>query len=335
MINVGLIGVGGIAGAHLPAYATLDSAQVVALCDKDPVRARGEGREIPLNIPTGGGTAVQAKAYLDYRELVADAEVEAVDICLPTDLHADVAVAALEAGKHVLCEKPMALTVAECDRMIAAAAQSGRMLMVAHCVRFWPEYLALKAEIASGNLGELLSAGFTRIGGMPAWSYENWFADPARSGGAILDLHVHDADFVRYLFGTPQSVSSLGVENGNGITHVLTDYRYADGKKVYAEGGWFLSTQFPFQMTFMVRCERGGIVMDGARGPLTVYPDAGEAYQPALPECDGYRNEIRYFLECVANGVQPEIVTAFDARETIRMIHAEMASVRSGAPVAL
>ena len=113
-----------------------------------------------------------------------------VDVCLPTDLHAEVTVAALEAGKHVLCEKPMALTVAECDRMVAAAKASGRFLMIAHCIRFWPEYIALKEIVDSGQYGKVTSALFRRISGLPKWS--EWFPNPQRSGGAILDLHIHD-----------------------------------------------------------------------------------------------------------------------------------------------
>lgn len=335
MVNIGIIGLGGIAGAHIAAYGTLENASIIARCDRDPARAAGTAEGITINLGTGETATGNARACTDYRELLLDPEVEAVDICLPTDLHAGVAVAALLAGKHVLCEKPMALTVADCDRMIAAAEDAGRILMIAHCIRFWPEYAALKEIVDGGRYGKVTYASFRRLSPLPDWSEGDWMLDPGRSGGSILDLHIHDADFVRYLLGTPRSVSARGVENRNGITHVTTDYQYDDGKLVTAEGGWFLNSQFPFQMTFMVRLERGGIFFDAARGPLTVYPDTGEAYQPALPEDSAYLNEIRHFLACVETGVPSDVITAYDARETIRMIHAEMASVRSGAPVAL
>lgn len=334
MVNIGIVGVGGIAGAHLDGYSRIDTARIVALCDKIPERASGQKHESTLNIgAVGGGTALQVKSYLDYREFVNDPEVEVVDVCLPTDLHAEVSVAALEAGKHVLCEKPMALSVADCDRMIAAAEANGRFLMIAQCIRFWSEYLYMKEMVDSGKYGKVTSAIFRRLSGLPRWSTENWFTDPKRSGGAILDLHVHDADFITYLLGLPKSVQSGGVENENGIGEVMTRYNYDGGEAIYAEGGWYYpSTGFPFRSTFLVRMEEATIELDGG---LTVYQDDKEPCKPEVAPADAYRNEIAYFLDCVTSGVKPTVVTPWDARETIRMVLAEAESVRTGKTITL
>ncbi|HEY3378277.1 MAG TPA: Gfo/Idh/MocA family oxidoreductase, partial [Armatimonadota bacterium] len=211
MIRIGMVGMGGISGAHLPAYEKLaDIAQVVARCDKIPERADGTAKGVAINIGGPAATALQATAYTDYRELLADPEVDVVDICLPTDLHAEVAIAALQAGKHVLCEKPMALNVAQCDRMIAAAQASGSIFMIAQCIRFWPAYVYLKELVDSGKYGKLTSAQFSRLSGPPIWASENWLLTPERSGGSLLDLHIHDTDYLSFLLGTPTSVSTRG-----------------------------------------------------------------------------------------------------------------------------
>lgn len=336
MIKVGIVGVGGIAGAHLNGYASLtEQARIVALCDKDPERASGKGRTIAINVSEGGSVTSAVRLYLDYREFVTDPEVEVVDVCLPTDLHAEVTVAALEAGKHVLCEKPMALNVEQCDRMIAAAKANNRFLMVAHCIRFWPEYLALKEIVDSGRYGKVLSANFRRLSSLPRWTTDNWMAQPARSGGAILDLHIHDADYLNYLFGIPREVHARGVVEEHGVSYVGVELRYADEKFVFVDSAWFRPSTTKFQATFLVYLERALVQYDPNIAPLTVYPDEGEPFAPELPSCNPYGAEIAYFLDCVAQGTAPTVVTPWDARESIRLIEAEYRSLSEKRDVAL
>jgi len=335
MVNIGIIGLGGIAGAHIPAYATLPNARLVARCDRDPARAAGTASNVSINIGTGGTETAAARACTDYRELLRDPKVEAVDICLPTDLHAEVAVAALQAGKHVLCEKPMALTVADCDRMIAAAETAGRILMIAHCIRFWPEYVVLKELVDGGQYGKVTYAMFRRLSPLPDWSEGDWMLDPGRSGGSILDLHIHDADFVAYLLGMPRKVFATGLRDAHGISQLIAEYIYDEPRLILAEGGNCYPKGFPFRMTFLVHLEGATVEWDGARGPLTVYPQNGQPFTPELPAGTGYTREIAYFLDCVERNAQPTLVSAFDARETIRLIQAEMESLQSGQPVAM
>ncbi len=334
MINIGIIGVGGIASVHLSTHRRVSSANVIALCDKIPERAAGRGN-VTINIGGGDAQPIDAKAYTDYRDLLADPAVEVVDICLPTYLHARVAIAALEAGKHVLCEKPMAMTVAECDQVIAAAKAANRSLMIAHCIRFWPEYAVLKEMIDGGQYGRVITAAFTRLSPLPTWSSENWLLDPARSGGAIQDLHVHDIDYIAYVWGMPEQVEATGVADTFGISQVNTRYRYGNDAIITAEGGWNYPAKFPFRMEYLVRMEKATVEFAATRGGMVVYPEDGEAFTPALPEGDGYSREIEYFLACIEQGKRPDVVTPLDARESVRILEAERESVLTGKPVTL
>jgi len=334
MINVAIIGVGGIAGGHIAAYQGLENARLVALCDKIPERARGEGRTITINIGTGEKQPLAVeKSYTDYRDCLADPEIEVVDLCLPSDLHASVAIAALEAGKHVLSEKPMALNVEDCDRMIAAANANNRLLMVAQVIRFWPEYLVLKELVDSGKYGKLRTAAFRRISSVPQWTSDGWMTDPKRGGGCTLDLHVHDADFINYLLGLPREIYARGVEEKYGMSSIMVEYRYDDERVVFAESAWLPAQGVPFRMPFLAYLESA--VVDFENGQLKVCPVDGEPYTPELSPMGGMTAEIKYFLECVAQGVPPEKASPWSTRETIRMILAEVESVRTGRPVDL
>jgi len=336
MLKIGMVGIGGISSVHLDAYTQLaDRAKIVARCDKIPERANGTAEGLTINIGGPSTVKIDAKAYTDYRELVLDPDIDVVDVTLPTDLHADAAIAALEAGKNVISEKPMARTMEQCDRMIAAAKASGRTLMVAHCIRFWPEYEYLKELVDSGKYGKVTSAFFSRLSEKPIWSSENWLMDPKRSGGSILDLHVHDTDYITYLFGMPKAVSTRGRENEEGIGYAFTQYQYDNNVEVMAEGGWDYPAKFPFRMTFRVRFEGAVVEWDAARAPLTIYPYDGEQIVPEVSTEMGYLREIRYFLDCVARNEQPTTVKPNDARESVRIILAETESLRSGKPVAL
>ncbi|MHB0936453.1 MAG: Gfo/Idh/MocA family protein [Armatimonadota bacterium] len=334
MINVAIIGVGGIAGGHIAAYHELENANLLALCDVIPERAQGKGRTITTNLGTGEQQPLQVKkAYTDYRECLADAEIDMVDICLPSDLHAPVAIAALEAGKHVLCEKPMALTVEDCDRMIAAAEANHRLLMVAQVIRFWPEYLVLKDLVDSGTYGKLRTATFRRISSVPRWTSDGWMTDPERGGGCTLDLHVHDADFINYLLGLPREVYARGVEEDYGMSSIMVEYRYDDEKVVFAESAWLPAPEVPFRMPFIAYLECA--VVDFESSPLKVYPLEGEPYTPELSPIGAMTAEINYFLECVEKGVPPVESSPQSTRDTIRMVLAEVESVHSGRPVGL
>jgi len=241
MIRVGLIGAGFIGRNHFNQYEKLtDRAKVVALCDKVPERRSGDWSKVGGNIADAKGSKRdlgEIVQYADWKDLVLDPAVDMVDICAPTYLHPEMAIAALRAGKHVLCEKPMALSVEKCDEMLAVAAKAPAHFMIAQCIRFWPEYMYLKQIIDEGRYGPLRALHLRRQAGAPDYSLDNWIVDPELSGGAILDLHVHDVDYAVQLFGKPKSVCAQGYpRTGGGYDRVHSLWDFGPDRVVHVEG---------------------------------------------------------------------------------------------------
>ncbi len=195
ILKIGVIGCGSIAQhRHLPEYSWNKNVEIVAVCDINEERALEIGKKY------------DAKAYTDYTELLADEEIDAVSVCTPNYLHAPISVAALNAGKHVLCEKPMATSSEEADQMIEAAEKSGKKLMIGHNQRFVKSHQKARELIKSGEIGKLYSfrSAFGH-GGPEQWSVdgkESWFFQKEKAFiGAMGDLGVHKTDLLRYILG--------------------------------------------------------------------------------------------------------------------------------------
>ncbi len=206
MVNVGIAGVGFMGMIHYLAYQKVKGAKVRALCEQDPARLAGDWRTIKGNFGPAGKimdlTGIARYAKLD--DLLADPHLDAVDVCLPPGLHAEVTVRALRAGKHVFCEKPIALTPADADRMVSTAKKAGKLLMIGHVLPFFPEYRFAYQTIRSGKYGRLLGGDFKRVISDPTWLPD--FFNPRTIGGPMIDLHIHDAHFIRLLCGMPKAV---------------------------------------------------------------------------------------------------------------------------------
>ena len=336
-MKVGIIGFGFMGRMHYRCWQAAEQATVTAICEanpavlaslKEPVgNVDGAAEEIDLT-----GVAV----FDDYDRMLAEADVDAVSITLPTFLHADFTVKALERGWHVLCEKPMALTLEECDRMAAAAKDSDKTLVIGHCIRFWPEYAKVREIIASGEYGAVRAATFRRMGAAPGWG-DNWFADTSKSGGMALDLHIHDADYVHYVFGMPGKVSAYGATlPGGQVGHIVAHYDYGDDKCITAEGGWIMTPSFGFEMSFDIALEKATIVLDPSRDPaFRVCPAEGEPFTPEVAGGDGYTREIAHFVSVALGDETLSVVTPEQSRETVRLVQAELASVERGEAVTL
>jgi len=319
---------------HFGAYARVKGARIVAVCDVQAERLSGDWSSIVGNIGRRGQRKDLSgiRPYRAAEELFADPEVDVIDITLPTHLHAEMAVRAFKAGKHVICEKPMARTSRQARQMIDAARKAKKRLFVAQCIRFWPAYAKARDIVRSRKHGRAISAIFTRLSGTPRWSYRNWMQDPAKSGGAGLDLHIHDADFILHLFGRPKSVTARGSGFRSGrIDHLLTTYEYRDNLLVTAEGGWEYAPGFPFSMTFRIAMQKATIDF-GAHG-LMLYPVKGRARKIRTPAGDGYEHELRHFIGCVRNNRPSDVVSPEDAMRTVKLIEAEVASAMSGKTV--
>jgi len=330
-LNIGIIGLGFMGSTHLNAWSGIPGASLIAVADPKPHRLAGDLSDIQGNI---GGPGVRrdftrVNGYRTPEELIADPAVEAVDICLPTNFHLPVTLAAFAAGKHVVVEKPMALSGEACDRMIAAAAQAGRVLMVAHVVRYWPDYAAARELFRSGRLGALRSAIFHRKCAAPMWG--RWLKDSARSGGGVFDLLIHDVDFCHQLFGSPLAVRAEGPEQlDRGIDWVLARLEYPHGAPVAISGGWHHPQSYPFSMDFTLVAEGGTLDYNSAFRPLTLYLADGTEQKPELEIHDAYQAELNYFLACAQANHWPEDCRPQESAAAVRTALAINESRRRG-----
>jgi predicted dehydrogenase len=339
MVNVGVIGLGFMGTAHFRNHQANRKAKVVAVCDSNPKRRAGDWSDIAGNIDTGGGK-VNLKGIAAYERIsgiLADPAVEMVDICLPTFLHKRAVLAALKAGKHVLCEKPMSLTVRDCDEMLAAARKARKLFMIAQCIRFWPEYQFIANAIRKQKYGRLVALTLRRLSPAPTWGWQNWLMNHRRSGGALLDLHVHDVDYVIGVLGAPRAVSAAGITRcSGGLDHIVTTWDY--GRKnllVSIEGAWEFDPAYPFNMAITAVCQKATIHWDMLHGPLKVLTATGREVTPKMPAGDGWSREINYFLRCVQSGERPTVSTPTESRLAVLVARAEEQSVKRGRPVAI
>ncbi|MFW6457604.1 MAG: Gfo/Idh/MocA family protein [Planctomycetota bacterium] len=308
MINAGIIGFGGMGHVHFGVYEESEDANLVAVADTDEEKLGIGNNTQNINIGEGAATLDPKRhsLYSNPPELLDDDNVELVDICLPTYLHADYVIQALEAGKHVLCEKPMAFTSRECERMLEATDNSPGYLMIAQCIRFWP----------------------------------GWLLDSSRSGGALLDLHVHDVDYVQNLLGQPASVFSTGtVGPTGGYDMVDTLYRYDDESNdrisVHTGCAWELPAALGFEMKYSVAFEGGAITFSSKDSPtLTEYRDE-DTIHPDVPDTDGYHREIEYFIRCIENDEPPRRCSPESTASSVQIARAEEESARTGQIVLL
>jgi len=254
---------------------------------------------------------------------------------VPTPDHADIVIAALKAGKHVFCEKPLCRDEADARRIAAAVRKSKKFFNLGLCVRAWPEYRHAYEYYKSGKAGKMLSATFKRISpGVDGNSWKNWYMDGKSSGGALLDMHVHDADEVNYFFGLPKKVSSFGANIGSkgGIDHVVTVYDYANGTFVMSEGGWEQAKGATFEMSFNIVCEKATLKLDASG--YHIFPKKGKIVTPKLDTKagpTGWHQELAYFVSCVAQGKCPNKYQTFDSVvDTMKLVFAEEKSVRAG-----
>lgn len=336
-IKVGLIGIGGMGRTHFACYKNNSQAQVVAICDVDERKRQGDWSQLGLNIGASQAEMVDLsgiKTYAKTEELIADADVQLVDICLPTPLHATATVAALKAGKHVFCEKPMAMTAEECAQMEDEMRASGRQLMIGHCLRYWPHYVRAHEIIHSGEFGRVLYARFHRSGDTPRWSWNNWLGTPEHSGGAVFDMHIHDADTALWWFGRPQRIEADGLMKGDLPMNVDATWSYDGGPLVYLHGAWD-DNGGPFRYAFKVVMERATIVMDSATGGFQLLQSGAESGQDdtvrdlEASDESAYQNEIDDFIACLVEGRALQRITPEASRLTVEVVLEQLAQIKA------
>lgn len=343
-VKIGLVGTGEIGQIHAQAHCEVDGTQlcIAALLQPEKEQALAAQYAAPL--------------YGNLEALLADPSIDAVDICLPNHLHREFTVKALAAGKHVLCEKPIALTLEDTDAMIAASAEAGRFLMVAHPLRFWPEYLRAKEAIAAGTVGRVLWMDARRMVSLLAGTPgdQGWRHDPRRSGAAVLDMQIHDLDVFGWFFGPPQGLVARGLRSADGgLNHVVTHLEFAEGQQALVEASFMMQGN-PLDIGFCILGDCGllkyafcpaefalhNIKTDApakASPSLLLYRWGQEPQPLYTPEADSFRTafreEVRYFAECVRTGTPPAVGAPQQARQALKLALASQCSCETGRPI--
>ncbi|MHB0856044.1 MAG: Gfo/Idh/MocA family protein [Anaerolineae bacterium] len=332
MIRFGLIGSGFIAGIHAAALAQVESARLAAVC--------GRNRDTV----TGLARRYGARPVYDLDDLLADDGIDAVLVALPTHLHAWAVIRAAQAGKHVLCEKPLALTLDQVDRMCAAIQTAQVHAMVAQVLRFWPEYHAIADLYRQGELGVPICTSAMRLIETPPDL--SWFCNPEEGGGALFDLHVHDLDYVYSLYGRPRAVSAVGVQSATGTwDQVVTSLDYGAHAAV-VEASALMPAGYPFTAGFRLLgsracveyCMRVGGQVDArqdAESRLRLYRPGSQAECPLVATQDAYVTQIAYLSDCLLADKSPAVGTFQDAQAVLEILLAVRQSLEGRGHVLL
>ena len=317
-IKVAIVGFGGIARAHYAGYNILAkegaSVRLVAVCDID-----AEKFDTPVKINIGGveeKLSSDIHRYTDIEKMLENEAFDMADICLPSYLHKDYTVKMLNAGKHVLCEKPMALNGEQCEEMIAAAKANDKKLMIGQCLRFMQSYLFLKKCVDEETYGKMKNIFMDRRSAQPRWGYEHWFEDTDRCGGCILDMHIHDVDMARFLLGEPYAVSVISTD-GDVRWQVENTRLYYKDTMVVINGSWGESYSTSFYAGFRARFENATVTSENG---ITVYPDNGAPFTPELPQTDHMAEEIRFFASTILGETVNKKNTPESACATVKLI---------------
>jgi predicted dehydrogenase len=335
MIRIGLTGIGFMGRIHYLASLGLQGGKVTAVCSRDAAKLAGDWRNTRGNFgPEPGHVDLTGvKKYANYADLLADPEIDLIDICTVTDQHTPMALAALKAGKHVLVEKAIALSPADADAMVAAAKEAKKLLMVAHVLPFFPEFRFVYEAVRDGRYGKLLGGHFTRIISRPDWSGD--IGDAAKTGGPAVDLHIHDTHFIGLIAGVPQQVFSTGKMAPDGsVEYLTTQYLYPkDGPALTASSGAIAMKGRSFVHGFELYFEKATLAHTSGALPLTVYLSDGSTQVPALGSgdpVDAFTQELQTAVDGVARGVEPDLLSGALARAALVLCHAECESVKKG-----
>ena len=343
MVRIGIIGIGFMGYTHFEAARKLKGAKVTAIATRDTKKLAGDWTSIQGNFgPRGGQTDLsKIKTYHDYHDLLADPDIDLVDICLPTGMHEQVALEAIAAGKATLVEKPIALDLKAANRMVKASQQKRTLFMVAHVLPYGPEFRFVRDCIDTGKYGKLRAAHFRRIITPPTWS--NSMSDYRKLGGWGIDLHIHDNHFISLICGVPRKVFSRGIMEDGLVNHLHTNYLYDDsGVAVSCVSGGIAAKGLQFAHGFEVYLEKATILFYAGTydnewsvdRPLTLVTNKGK---PRTPHLKGptlwnsaFTAELQDAVDAVKKGKEPEALSAHLAGAALKLCHAEAKSIASG-----
>ena len=340
MVKIGIVGAGKICqGPHMGAYDKIDEAKIVAICDINPDKLNAAEKRYP-----------DAKLYTDYREMIDNEELDAVDICTPNNFHSIVAIYALEAGLNVICEKPDAINGSEAEKMKAAAEKSGKTLMVIRNNRYRPSTKYLKQYIADGKMGEIYAGrcGWIRRRGIPGWG--GWFTDKAQSGGGpLIDLGVHIIDLAMYLMGNPKPITVSGSTYSKfaHTSYSKTDVedlamgfiRFDNGACLQIEFSWASNIECD-QMFVELRGEKSGTRVSCIDKKFDIFTEEYGSNVTIKPACDDYccmphhEANIRHFIDVISGRCEPDF-TPIQGVNMVKILEAIYKSAECGHEIAL
>ncbi len=329
MQKIVILGAGFMGETHASGYKQIENAKVVAVVD----RVADKGKKIAAEF--------NAKYYDDFDKMLDTEDFDILDICTPTGTHPFFVQKAARAKKNILCEKPLALTVEEADQMIKDVKENGVAAMVGQILRFWPEYVNVKNLLDSNKYGKPLHATCVRLCVPPDWYEGKWGYEEKNSGGAVLDLSIHDLDYLLWIFGKPAALCAQGLFNPalGGLSHVVTSLEFENGGLGVAEGGWNFMGEFPFTMVLRIICEGAVIDWEFRAGKnieqrdkvesVTVYEKSGNTYKLEAEQKDPYYLECKYFVDCLDKKVPVERATFEDGRNAVKVALAARESAKT------
>lgn len=317
-LRIGLVGSGGMGKVHYANWKEVEGARVVALCSSSAKPDQWDG--LPV--------------YSSLAQMAAAEQLDAVDICVPTYLHHDFVMEALELGLHVICEKPIALSYAQAKEMLDKAEAVGKHLYIAQVLQFTKEIQALHQLVSGGEYGKVLDASFERLSACPQWSAGGWLFDKEKSGLLPFDLHIHDLDVIVSLFGKPDSftVHTCKGRDKTFAEHLRISYQFGD-LQVNGEAAWF-NAPIPWTARWRVAFENAVVIHDGST--MTAYSfdapprifDTKDAVEIStgvnVPPCGWYYNELSHFAQCLRENrptpyvTREQLLTVMEILEEVR-----------------
>ena len=323
-IRMVLVGAGFIGREHVSSAKRLDSVEYVGVVDITTTAATSLAGDYDL------------PAFARLEQAIEELKPDAADICVPTPYHLEQIEICGRHGVHALCEKPIERSVEQARAIVDVVANTGIRVMVAQVIRFWPEYRHVREMAASGQYGDILSVDCKRLSSPPGWS--GWLMDGKQSGGAVIDLQIHDMDFVLQLLGKPRTITTIGRDWGGGINGAVTLLGYPSGIPVQLESSFLMPLSYPFRMFFKIEFEKAIAEMDFWREKgqrLRIYPAEGEPYCPDLLGKDAYRDEIDYFCRQLATGEPFDLVPLEESVLALEMCCMSSKSSETGMPVSV
>lgn len=314
LLNVAIMGAGKIGKLHADVCGRFNNLKITSILDLD----EKIGKEL--------ADIYDAKFYSDIDRLLRKENIDIIAVCTPTFTHKNAVLKIADSGINIFCEKPLALSTEEADQMVEAVKRNKIKAIVAHVLRFWPEYCKTKEIIDKGDLGSVMHIQCERLCGIKNCDKGTWKTQEGKSCGAGLDMQIHDMDYLIWVFGEPVFIKSSGVykKELGGWSHINTILKFKNNISGFINAGWDLAEGFPFTMVLRVVCEKGVIEWiyrseKGYKGrdkkfPLIVYKSDGTKHEINVEKTDPYYLEWEYFINCIYNNEQVKNSTFEDAR---------------------